>query len=666
LQQSQQHRIAQGILVIGIVLILIVGVAMRLVDLGSHPYGVYQDEAVNGLDALHVIDGARPLYFTANNGREPFFIYLVAIGVALFGQNALGLRAAAAFVGLLTVAATYLLGRSWHSQRAGLIAAGLLAVTLWHVHLSRISFRAGSLPLFAALALGLGALALKRQSRRLAAIAGIAYGLSFYTYLAARFTPLALLLIALYGWLWHREWIKPRIKLIIWWAGAALIAALPLILYGIAHPDIILGRSGQVAIWNQPDFFRLLAANVVRAAGMFTWRGDWIWRHNVPGRPVFDPLVGLFFWAGVVLGVWRWRRQPALVLSFVWIGVMALPTLLADDTPHFLRGVGVLPVVMLLPAIMLDKALGWLGQHHKIPLWAGSLGVVVLLGISGALAVRDYFGCRPMMPVHLSGFDYVGCYRTDPVRGYFFQAQATDLANEVNAAEASVYLDQRFWETFPSVRFLVTNPERIVMYQEDEPLSTGDLPLTLFAWPHSGLDAALGVLPDQALITVVLGPETRGDQEPDPYRLYVRFDAQSLNTEELSEPLARFANGLVLQDARIEQGVGQIIVRLIWRTDQPVDQPVRVFVHAVDARGRIAAQLDEPPGTVYYPPLSWGRGSVIIHPVTLAVSLPQGGDFTLRIGLYDPENNERIHVLDTRVEQQEDALILPARGGEAP
>ena len=56
-------------------LMLLAGV-LRLYELGSWPPGLYHDEAYYGLDALRVIGGERPLYFAANNGREPFFIYL--------------------------------------------------------------------------------------------------------------------------------------------------------------------------------------------------------------------------------------------------------------------------------------------------------------------------------------------------------------------------------------------------------------------------------------------------------------------------------------------------------------------------------------------------------------------------------------------------------------
>jgi len=56
---------------------------LRFWQLGDVPPGLYRDEAANGLDALDVIEGRRdgqsPFYFSANNGREPLYIYLTTL-----------------------------------------------------------------------------------------------------------------------------------------------------------------------------------------------------------------------------------------------------------------------------------------------------------------------------------------------------------------------------------------------------------------------------------------------------------------------------------------------------------------------------------------------------------------------------------------------------------
>ena len=135
-------------------LLLAVGTAvfLRFYNLGNWPPGLYRDEAFNGLDALRVLDGEPALFFIANNGREPLYITLTALSVALFGRTVLAVRLAAAVVGSLTTWLVYKLGRSWFGWRVGLLAAWLWAITLWPVHLSRLGLRTILLPAALALA----------------------------------------------------------------------------------------------------------------------------------------------------------------------------------------------------------------------------------------------------------------------------------------------------------------------------------------------------------------------------------------------------------------------------------------------------------------------------------------------------------------------------------
>ena len=108
---------------------------LRLYRLGQWPPGFYRDEAYNGLDALGVLSGTT--LFSANNGREPLFIYLVALSVALFGPTVYAVRLPAAVVGRwrrgppTSWAATGLAGSPacWPPS--------LWAVTFWPVHLGR-------------------------------------------------------------------------------------------------------------------------------------------------------------------------------------------------------------------------------------------------------------------------------------------------------------------------------------------------------------------------------------------------------------------------------------------------------------------------------------------------------------------------------------------------
>ena len=68
--------------------------AVRAAAFGRIPPGLYHDEAYNGLDALRVLDGDLSLFFSANNGREPAFIYLIGISVGMLGRSPFAVRLA--------------------------------------------------------------------------------------------------------------------------------------------------------------------------------------------------------------------------------------------------------------------------------------------------------------------------------------------------------------------------------------------------------------------------------------------------------------------------------------------------------------------------------------------------------------------------------------------
>ncbi len=636
-------------------LILLVGVGLRFYRLGEMPPGLYQDEAYNGLDALDVLDGAHPIFFTANNGREPFYIYLVAASVAALGRSPLAVRLPAALIGSLTILAAYALGRALYTPRLGLLAAAVTALTFWPVALSRIGLRAGSLPLFLALSLACAAAGWRRGPRGmgLLALAGALYGLTFYTYLAARFVPLALIAFLVF-WYSAQRRTFPTARQLAYFLVPAMLVGLPLLLAGLRQPEILLGRAGQVSVLNPDinhgDLPGTLLRNLAAALGMFVWRGDDIARHNLPGRPVFDVLLGAAFVAGVFrLGraALNQRHLPSALL-LAWIGTLLAPTLLAEDTPHFLRAAGILPAIFLVSASGLD----WLWGTRRLVLRARYAPlrqalVVAALLISGAWTARDYFGR----------------YAAQPATGYLFQSAATELARAINAqatAEGVVWVDRRFWDNFPSVRFLVGEAPGPRWFATGAPVPPlpGAAQTVVFVWPYEPFAPALAALPVGQVIQAEAGPLYRGDLEPAPYPLYTRYNARPVADVlgKLPAPAARFEGGLTLlaysQQATPEGGR----VDLVWQAQPAPGRDYQVFAQAL-AGDTIVAQADGPLGSVLYPSGLWRPGEVVAE--TRLFSVPAGttwAGLTIRIGIYGLATGARL----PRVDQPGDALEFTA------
>lgn len=675
--------------------VLLVAAALRLLALGQVPPGLYHDEAYYGLDALDVLQGHLSLYFPANNGREPLFVYLIAVTVGLLGRSPFALRLGSCLAGLLTVAATMAAGRTLFSRRVGLLAAAVLAVTLWHVHLSRVGFRAVTLPLLIALTLWQGALACqcslrgsageKRPARRWIA-AGALYGLSFYTYTAARFTPVALLAFALYTLATGRRrrpspWRLPQERLIGLGILAALVTVLPLVAYTFLHPDIVLGRPGQVSVFspaiNRGDLWRTLDAHTLRTLGMFFVRGDRIWRHNVPWRPVFDPLLGAAFLLGTAVALRRARQEAGTGLVLIWTAVMALPTLLAEDAPHFLRSVGMLPVLMFLPALGLD----WLwqvGTGARLPLRL-IVALVLLVGLGSTV------------------WAYFGNYARSAVARYWFEQGAVGLAGRINRflgtgwdgermihlgsdqivstcwpicptvpdGGRQVYLDPALWDEWqPQIRFLVPmlNAVTIGLTGPIPPTSAqaAEQEVAVFVWPYGEWEQAWALLPAPAEIAVEEGPLSQGDRDAQPFVTYLAFFA--VRPHPSLPALARFSGGIEWLGVTVspaEGGAGDLLVRLRWRATEPLPEDYTVFLHYLRDGERIA-QGDAPPAGGHYPTALWRPGDVINDDHRVAgIGTPIPGRDALLFGFWRPETGESLPVLDQAGNPVGDWMVVP-------
>ena len=624
----------------------LIAAALRFYKLGAWPPGLYRDEAYNGLDALGVLRGQHALFFPANNGREPLFIYLVALSIALFGPTPLALRLPAAVAGTLATLPAWLLGRAWFGRRAGLLAAFLWAITLWPVHLGRIGLRVGLLAPALATAFWLGTRAYRERRAALWLVAGLVYGLSFYTYLAARFTPLLLLLFAVYLVATGRRarlWDEGRA---LWFVAGAAVVVAPLGVVLLRDPALLFGRAGQVSLLSPAVSgghpLGALLGNVGRALGLYIWRGDAILRHNAllsydavlksdhpAGRAVFDLLMVGPFLVGLGWCIWRWRR-PAAAFLLLWQLVMLGPTLLAEDAPHFLRAAGILPGAVFFPAIGLAQLWAW----PRLPAAVRRLAVVALLAGSLALTVRDYRR-----------------YARQPDVAYLWESAAAELARAARAAPegTTVLIDRRFTEGWPSIPFLLDN-RPVTTFDPAAPPAAFVGPTTVFAWPYGPLDFLPAAVRPPALVTIDPGPLARGDLEPTSYPLYTRYHI--VPGPAGAPPAANFDDSFGLSATATLDAPDTLTVALEWTAGAahaPGETLPQVFIHVVGPTGGpegMLAQYDGAMGRGLWPAAGWLPLLRIGERHTLALPRPfQPAQDRIEIGLYDPATGQRLPLL---------------------
>jgi hypothetical protein len=355
----------------------------------------------------------------------------------------------------------------------------------------------------------------------------------------------------------------------------------------------------------------------------------------------------------------------------IWTVAMCLPTLLAEDAPHFLRAVGVLPVVALLPALGLDRLAHSVKPH--VPKLAPHIGSAAFL------ALPLVFGLAS------TAWAYVGDYARDPMTGYWFERGAAALAGRINAFvgqgwdgtqmahgsldDPQVYVDSVLWaEWQPQIRFLVARPETIKIGIGERSIS--NLPVAAFAWPYRGWQRAWGLFPTPAEITVEEGPLSQGDRDPEPFTTYLAFFATS--PDPTTPALARFSGGVDLLGVEVtpvdediypsRQGKGEVQVRLRWRANASLTDDYTIFLHYL-RDGKLVGQADSRPAGSHYPTTLWQPGDIINddHNVE-GIGIPLPDHDALRFGFWQPESGAVLHLLDEAGNPMGDWIEVPVDG----
>mgnify|MGYP001564907156 CR=1 FL=1 len=365
--------------------IVAIAVVFRFYRIQSIPPGLYPDEAMNGNNALEALQtGEFKVFYPENNGREGLFINIQALSLKTFGNHPWALRIVSAIFGVFTVLGTYFLARQLFNWQIGAISSFLMATSFWHTLFSRIGFRAIMAPFLLVWGFYFFWRGLEQNRLRYFFVSGIFWGLGFYTYIAFRIMPLAMILALFAYWyslkkdFSHGKYQYTRDRLI---KGMALfmitviIVALPIGLYYYNNPGDFLGRTGQLSIFTSANPLVSLTVNLAKTLAMFNFVGDYNWRHNYSGDPLLFWPVGIFFIIGFTRNLIKLaddydkhRHLPTVrVLLISWFFLGLLPVILSNEgLPHALRAIILAPVVF----IFAGEGLWWI--YEFVRKWYGA------------------------------------------------------------------------------------------------------------------------------------------------------------------------------------------------------------------------------------------------------------------------------------------------------
>ena len=398
----------------GLLVVLVLAAAFRLHELRTLPYGIWFDEAENTLVTKRILDqpAYRPVFVAEASKMPALAFYAFEPFVKLFPERALGVRVAATCAGLLAVVATWLLGRELFGGGAGLLAAGFLAVSRWHVDFSRFGVANVFSTVAAPLVLFLLLRSQRRRSARDATLSGLALGLGIQLYYSLITLPVLIIVWHLGRLAFRQSRRFPAAALLALTLAAGAVAYAPLGQFARRHPDQFAERFRATVALNVSSYGELarllvtpsperrhaidvLRESFVRHARMFHFVGDGNGRHNLPQSPMLEAPTGVLFGVGFFLCLLTLRDPRSLLLFLAFGAFFAAGVLSVDfEAPQAARTLGLVPFACILAALPLAASweAGGASRFARGGLAAVAIGLVAWAGVQ---SWRTFFHVQP-------------------------------------------------------------------------------------------------------------------------------------------------------------------------------------------------------------------------------------------------------------------------------
>ena len=400
-----------------LLIIVVIATFLRFYQLGTNPPSLTWDEAALGYNAYSLgLDGKDefgrflPYDYLESFGdfKPPVYAYLDIIPIKIFGLNEFAVRFPSAFFGVLTVLITYFLvlrifnNRKWEigsgkvdkevgseNKRShfspqfpishlALLTSFLLAISPWHINLSRAAFEANIATFFIVTGVWLFLTGVQKSSvpgsnkKWFLVLSAVSFALSIYTFNSARIVALILIFILATGFRHSLFRIKKQVLVACIIGFLFILPTLNFLLSPQASlrfrevnifSDIsIIERTNQEiandnnARWSKIIHNRRFAYGVEFLKHYFdNLNPDFLFIKG-DGNPKFSTRdVGqLYIWeipfliAGILFLVKN--RQGVWWIIPLWLLAGIIPAATARETPHALRIEATLPTFQILVA----------------------------------------------------------------------------------------------------------------------------------------------------------------------------------------------------------------------------------------------------------------------------------------------------------------------------
>lgn len=366
-------------------LIIIIAVVLRFYQLESNPPSLTWDEASWGYNAYSLgIDGRDefgrflPYDYLESFGdyKPPMYAYLDVVPVKLLGLNEFSTRFPSAFFGTLTVFLVYFLMKrifynSKQKESYALLTSLFLAISPWHIMLSRAAFEANVATCF--IITGVWAFLSGIQGKKwFILVSAISFALSFYTFNTARIVSPLLVFILFFFFRKKLLSIKKETILAILVGLAILIPIVPFLLSpqaGLRFKEVNIFSDSSIVktanqeiendnnvVWSKIIHNRRVLYGLEYVRHYFDNLNPSFLFIKGDGNPKFSTQnVGemylwdiVFFTAGVFL-IFR-KKEGYWWIVPLWLAIGIIPAATARETPHALRIETTLPTFQIITA----------------------------------------------------------------------------------------------------------------------------------------------------------------------------------------------------------------------------------------------------------------------------------------------------------------------------
>lgn len=427
-----------------ILMAFILGIAfiIRVVGISSYPVGFTQDEAGIGYDAYSLLQTGRdqwgnswPLVLRSfGDFKLPLYSYLAIPSIFIFGLNEFAVRFPSAIFGTLAVLATYLMVYELTRKRKFALWSGLfLALSPWHISLSRGAFEANLTTFF--LPFAIWSFYKGIRDTKWMSVAAFVFGLNLFTYHSARlFTPVIVFLLMVQsqkdikkslGRNWSYVSCLKKYRWSILVLSFLSLLALYTMLTGAGN------RGMDIAIFNPTDEWasmanrrleaiqeevpnsvaRIFSNKVTYVFDVFTQnylsylspvflftQGVKDWGYGmIPGRGVLY-LFEIFLLIASIIACFRGKGFKGFSLIFYWIVLSPISAALAKGSGYSgTRAAVMMPAIQILSAygvVYLSQKLGRYLSGNLVTHFFQFL-IIALLIVSATFFAEDYLYHAP-------------------------------------------------------------------------------------------------------------------------------------------------------------------------------------------------------------------------------------------------------------------------------